>query len=197
MHCVTLRYRQGGPGHGQGVTALPTVTCYTVFHCVTLRYKREGPGQGFTVSPPVTGYTVLQARRTRTERYSITASHWLHCYTSLQAGRTMTERYSITASRFLHCVTLHYRRGGPGQGVTVLPGVTSYTVLHCVTGGEDQDRALQYYRLSLVTLCYTSLQAGRTRTWRYGITCSNWLHCYTSLQAGRTRTGRYSTTGSH
>ena len=44
----------------------------------------------------------------------------------LQAGRTKTGRYSITDSHW--CIA----------------------VLHCVTGGEDQDRALQYYRQSLV-----------------------------------------------
>ena len=61
----------------------------------------------------------------------------------------------------LHCVTM------------------CYTVLYYVTGREDQDRALQYYRRSLVTLCYTALQAGRTRTERYSITASHWLHCVT------------------
>ena len=147
--------------------------CSTALLCVTSGKDQDRDLQYHRQSLVTLCYTVLQARRTRTERYSITASHWLHCYTSLQAGRTRTERYSITASRFLHCVTLHYRRGGPGQGVTVLPGVTSYIVLHCITGGADQDRALQYYRESLVTLCYIALQAGRTRTGRYSITVSH------------------------
>ena len=37
LHCVTLRYRQGGPGQGQGVTALPSLVtlCYTALFCVT------------------------------------------------------------------------------------------------------------------------------------------------------------------
>ena len=54
-------------------------------------------------------------------------------------------------------------RGRLGQGKTICPAITvgkqRCTVLHCVTGREDQDmaRALQHYRQSLVTLCSTAL----------------------------------------
>ena len=172
LHCVTGREDQDRARALQHYRQSLVTLCYTALFCVTggkdqdrdLQYYRQslvtlcyrlgGPGQSVTVLPPVTGYTVLhfvtggedQDRALQYYRQSFVTL----CYTALQAGRTRTERYSITASSLLHCVTLRYRRGGPGQSVTVLPPVVCYTVLHCVTGGEDQDRALQYYRQSLV-----------------------------------------------
>ena len=70
---------------------------------------------------------MLQAGRTKTGVTILqTVTDVTLCYTVLQAGRTKTGRHNITDSHWCNAV------------------------LHCVTGGEDQDRALQYYRQSLV-----------------------------------------------
>ena len=117
---------------------------------VTLRYRRGRPGQGVTVLPTVTGYTVL---------HFVTGGEDQDRALQYYCRSHVTLRYDV-----LHCAILRYRQGGPGQSVTVLPPVTCYTVLHCVTGGEDQDRALQYYRQSLVTLCYRRGGPGQSVT---------------------------------
>ena len=85
-----------------------------------------------------------------------------------------------------------YRQGGPRQGIQYyrqsLVERRQYTVLlHCVTGGENEDNALQYYTQPLVerrrcTLLFV-LQADRTKTRRYSVTDNRFynagVHCVT------------------